>query len=119
MARAAVMAVYVTASSRREAADIGRAVVRSRLAACANIIPSMRSIYWWDGKLRSGAETVLILKTSAARLPALIARVKALHSYQCPCIEAFQVSAGFAPYLAWVRAETAPRKPRAVASRRR
>jgi periplasmic divalent cation tolerance protein len=112
MARAAVIAVYVTASGRREALAIGRALVKARLAACANIIPGMRAIYRWDGWLQSGAEAVLILKTTAPRLPALIARVKALHSYDCPCIEAFRVSGGFAPYLDWVRAETAPVKRR-------
>jgi periplasmic divalent cation tolerance protein len=108
MARAAVMAVYVTASGRREARDIGRAVVAARLAACANIIPGMRAVYRWDGRVQSGAEAVLILKTTAPRLKALIARVKDLHSYDCPCIEAFRVSGGFAPYLDWVRSETAP-----------
>jgi periplasmic divalent cation tolerance protein len=110
MARAAVMAVYVTASGRREALAIGRAVVKARLAACANVIPGMRAVYWWAGRVQSGTEAVLILKTTAPRLPALIARVKALHSYDCPCIEAFRVSRGFAPYLDWVRAETAPRR---------
>jgi len=102
----AVMFVYATAGDRTEALAIGRAVVEARLAACANVIDGMRSVYWWQGKVEEANEAVLILKTTADRLPALIARVKALHSYDCPCIEALPVAEGFAPFLDWVAQET-------------
>lgn len=100
------MFVYATAADAAEAGRIGRAVVAERLAACANVLPGMRSIYWWQGRLEDGTEAVLILKTTRERLPALIARVKALHAYDCPCIEALEVADGNPDFLAWVEAET-------------
>ena len=101
-----VMFVYATAADAGEAARIGRAVVSERLAACANILPGMRSYYWWEGQLAEGAETVLILKSTNERLSALIARVKELHSYDCPCIEALAVADGNPAFLDWVARET-------------
>jgi periplasmic divalent cation tolerance protein len=100
------MVVYATTADEGEARRIGRAVVEARLAACANILPGMRSLYWWQGKLEEGQEAVLILKTTEERLPALLTRVKELHSYDCPCIEALPVVGGHAPYLDWVAQET-------------
>jgi periplasmic divalent cation tolerance protein len=101
-----VMFVYVTAGDVAEAHRIGRAAVEARLAACANVIPGMRSVYWWQGKIEEGREAVLILKTTEDRLEALTARVKELHSYDCPCIEALPVIGGHPPYLDWVVQET-------------
>jgi periplasmic divalent cation tolerance protein len=99
--------VYATAADAAEAERIGRAVVSERLAACANVLPAMRSVYWWQGKLEEGSEAVLILKTTHERLDALVARVKALHSHDCPCIEALEVAGGNPEFLAWVARETA------------
>ena len=101
-----VMFVYVTAGDAVEALRIGRAAITERLAACANIIEGMRSVYWWNGAVQDGREAVLILKTTEDRLEALIARVRELHSYDCPCIEALPVVAGYAPFLDWVEGET-------------
>lgn len=100
------MFVYVTAGDTDEARRIGRAAVEARLAACANVLAGMRSIYWWEGKLTESEEAVLVLKTTEDRLEALIARVKDLHSYDCPCIEALPVTAGYQPFLDWVAQET-------------
>jgi periplasmic divalent cation tolerance protein len=101
-----VMFVYATAGDAAEARRIGRAVVEERLAACANVIDAMASIYWWEGKLQEADEAVLILKTTEDRLTALIERVRALHSYDCPCIEALAVTGGYPPFLDWVARET-------------
>lgn len=102
-----VMMAYVTASSRAEAVMIGRALVEERLAACANVFDGMTSIYRWDGKMHDEDEAVLVLKTTAARLAALTARIKQLHSYELPCVAAWPIADGNAPYLDWVRSETA------------
>lgn len=99
--------VYATASGEAEALGIGRTVVAERLAACANVLAPMRSVYWWEGKMEEATEAVLILKTAPAKLQALIARIKALHSYDCPCIEALEVKDGDPQFLAWVERETA------------
>ena|SRR5579883_1327243 len=98
--------VYVTAGDAEEARRIGRSIVEERLAACANIIPGMASLYWWEGAVQEGAEAVLILKTTTERLHALILRIRDLHSYECPAIEALPVAAAFEPYAEWVARET-------------
>lgn len=101
-----IMFVYVTTADSGEATRIARAIVEQRLAACANIIDGMRSVYWWQGALQEASETVLILKTVKERLGVLMAAVKALHSYDCPCIEAIEVADGDPEFFAWVRRET-------------
>lgn len=98
--------VYVTAGNAAEAKRIGRAVVEERLAACANVIDGMSSTYWWQGKLEEASEAVLILKTTTRRLDELTARVKALHSYDCPAIVAWPIDKGNAGYLDWIGEET-------------
>jgi periplasmic divalent cation tolerance protein len=102
----AVGMIYVTCGSVNEAREIGDAVVRERLAACANIIEGMRSIYWWQGAVEEGAETVLILKTAVANVPSLSERVKALHSYDVPCIAEIPLGGGNADYLDWIVTES-------------
>jgi periplasmic divalent cation tolerance protein len=100
--------IYVTASDNTEAETIGHAMVEERLAACANIIPGMRSLYWWEGQLETGAETVLILKTRRDLAERAVERVKALHSYDCPCALVLPIQAGNPAYLNWIGAETEP-----------
>src|SRR5688572_4862947 len=97
---------YVTAGSREEALVIGRALVAERLAACANILDGMTSLYWWHGSLEQAEETMVILKTRSALVPALTERVKELHSYECPCVVALPISAGSGDYLRWIETET-------------
>lgn len=103
--------VYMTAASREEAKKIGRALVEERLAACANVIDGMESVYWWQGKLAEDRETVLIAKTRAELVPALTERVKQLHSYTVPCVVALPILAGNPAYLDWLAAETAQPSP--------
>jgi len=103
--------VYITCASLDEAKTIGRALVEARLAACVNILPGMTSLYWWQGRIEEGQETVLIAKTRDTLLEALTAKVKALHSYTCPCVVAFPVHAGNADYVNWIEAETEDARP--------
>jgi len=98
--------IYVTCGSVNEARQIADAVVRARLAACANIIEGMRSVYWWEGEVQEAAETVLILKTAAANVPALSERVKALHSYDVPCIAEIPLGRGNEDYFDWIVRES-------------
>ncbi len=94
--------VYITAGSLDEARSIGRELVESGLAACVNIIGQVQSIYFWNGRIQDDAEAALIAKTTASRLSELIARVKAMHSYDCPCIVALPVCDGNPDFLDWV-----------------
>ena len=101
-----VRLVYMTAGSRDEARSIGRALLDSNLAACVNIIDNMNSLYMWEGDLQDDPEVIVIAKTSEQRIPALIDRVKALHSYECPCVLSIPVDSGNPEFLAWIRDET-------------
>lgn len=100
--------VYITAPHKAEAEKIAAAVVADRLAACANILPSMQSMYHWQGKIETAEETVLIFKTRETLFARLCDKVKELHSYETPCIIALPVTAGSSDYLDWIIAETKP-----------
>jgi periplasmic divalent cation tolerance protein len=98
------LVVLVTTPTPERAAEIARALVEERLAACGNVVPAIRSIYRWEGKVQDEQEALLVLKTTRARFDALRARVVALHPYQVPEVIALGVEAGHAPYLAWIAA---------------
>ena len=98
--------VYVTTKDKDEARRIGRALVESRLAACVNIIDGVNSIYWWEGEVQDETEAVLIAKTKEALVPELIEKVKALHSYSCPCVVSLPIQDGNPDFLSWIESET-------------
>ena len=98
--------IYMTAASKAEARKIGKALVESRLAACVNILDNMQSIYRWKEKIQEDSEVVLIAKTTEARVPRLIDKVKSLHSYDCPCIVSLPVIDGYPPFLDWIKMNT-------------
>lgn len=100
--------VYVTVPTEIEAKAIADAVVADRLAACANIVPGMRSVYHWKGKIEEGIETIVLFKTRATLFQALEARVKELHKYATPCIVAYPIVAAHQPYVDWIMEETKP-----------
>lgn len=98
--------VYVTTASRDEAATISKTIISERLAACANILGAMESVYWWDGVVQSEQEVLIFLKTKSELLEALIARITALHSYTCPCVVALPITDGNPHFLNWIDKET-------------
>ncbi len=100
--------VYVTAANRREARRVGAALLRERLAACVNLVGPVESQYWWQGKIETAREWLLLAKTRASLAKPLMARVKALHSYQTPCIVTLSLTAGNPAFLKWIGAETRP-----------
>jgi len=95
--------IYVTTPTREEAGKIAETVVTEKLAACANIFDRVTSIFHWNGKLCRENETVLILKTTGKRAEELSARIKQLHSYDCPCIVALPIEGGNPRFLNWVQ----------------
>jgi periplasmic divalent cation tolerance protein len=101
--------VYVTAGDPEEARRIARTVVEERLAACANILNPIESVFWWEGEVQQDSETALILKTSAERADDLTRRIKSLHSYECPCIVFLPIEKGFPDYLTWISDSCKPR----------
>jgi periplasmic divalent cation tolerance protein len=97
-----VVVVLVTVPSAEVGERIAAAVVPEHLAACVNILPGLRSIFFWKGRVEDEPEVLLLMKTRADRLAALEARVRALHPYSVPGFVALPVVAGHEPYLAWV-----------------
>ena len=94
--------VLITASSNDEAVKIGTSLVEEHLAACVNIVPEIRSVFFWEGKARDEQETLLLCKSRQQLLDKLIARVKELHSYTVPEILALPVIGGSPDYLSWL-----------------
>jgi periplasmic divalent cation tolerance protein len=101
--------VFVTTASEEEAARIGRAVVEDGLAACANVIPRIRSIFRWEGKVSDEQEALMLLKTRADLFDDLAKAVKRHHSYDVPEIIALPIGRGSADYLKWIRDVTSNR----------
>jgi periplasmic divalent cation tolerance protein len=99
--------VLMTAPDAAVAARLGEALVAESLAACATIVPSVTSIYRWQGAVHTDAEAQVLLKTQHARVPALLRRAAELHPYDVPELLALPVEAS-AAYGAWVREMTAP-----------
>ena len=98
--------VYVTAKNKEEAFAIGEKLVFMRLAACANVIDGVTSVYRWEGKIEESDEAVLIVKTREKLLCEIKLAVRKLHSYSCPCIEAIPIIDADKEYAEWVIAET-------------
>ncbi len=103
-----VRIVFVMAGDAVEAEKIARSIVEENLAACANIIGPLRSIYRWQGKIENAAEYLIMLKTRTSSYARLQRRVRELHSYQVPEIVALALATGSAPYLDWVFDSTQP-----------
>ena len=97
--------IYITTKDKDEARSIGRALLEARMVACVNVIDGVESMYWWEGKIQDDREALLIAKTIAANVPALMERVKELHSYDCPCILSFDVTEGNPAFFNWVGEE--------------
>jgi len=98
--------VFVTASSEEEAEKIASLLLERRKAACVTVAPRVSSRFWWQGKLDSAQESLLIIKTRAALVPELTDIVKKAHSYTVPEIVALPIVGGNQEYLDWVDQET-------------
>ncbi len=98
--------IYITVKNKAQAKKIGKELVKSRLAACVNIIDHMSSMYWWGKKIEYDQEAVLIAKTKESLVKELITKVKTMHSYSCPCVIALPVMDGNKAYLDWVAKES-------------
>ncbi len=98
--------VYVTTSSEMEATKIASTVISDRLAACANILGPVKSMYWWDGSVQTDQECSMLLKTRKDLFSRLEQKIRTLHSYDCPCIVALPLENGNASFLQWLSDQT-------------
>jgi periplasmic divalent cation tolerance protein len=100
--------VLSTADCMETAARIARTLVEDGEAACVNIVPGVRSIYRWQGKVCDDGELLLIIKSTQDRFEALRVQLKALHPYELPEVIAIPIITGDADYLRWLTANVAP-----------
>ena len=98
--------VYLTAKDAKEAEIISLRLVDENLAACVNILGTVDSVYRWKGKVIKDREYALLVKTRKSLIPKLTKIVKALHSYDCPCVVALPIEGGSSDYLKWIAQET-------------
>ena len=105
-ARVPALICLCTCPDAGTARRIADALVAERLAACVNVLPGVTSVYRWQGKVESAAETLLLAKSTDERLEALTARIVALHPYELPEVVAVDIAGGLPGYLAWIADET-------------
>ncbi|WKB51615.1 divalent-cation tolerance protein CutA [Eleftheria terrae] len=102
----ASLLAFTTIDSEDAARHLARQLLQERLVACVNVVPGVRSLYWWQGQLQESAEWLLLLKTTGQRWPQLKARLPELHPYEVPELIATGIADGLEPYLRWMVRET-------------
>lgn len=94
----------VTAPDVKTARKLAKAALDARLIACANLVPKIESLYWWRGKIESGSEVLMILKTTAGRLGELEKLIVSLHPYDTAEFLVVPLDRGAERYLKWIAA---------------
>ena len=98
--------VLVTAPDGETAETIGRKLLEERLVACVNVVPGLRSFYWWRGQIEESDELLMLLKARREDVKSIATRVRELHPYEVPEVVATDIVDGLGAYLDWVQAET-------------
>lgn len=102
--------VFITCKDQTEASAVADHLLKEKLIACANMVSGIQSMYWWQGKVNTDQEVLMIIKTRKALFPKIVKAVKALHSYTVPEIIALPIVAGNADYLKWIDDSTKGRR---------
>ena len=98
--------IYITFGSLKEAKRLGSQLVKNKLAACTNIIPTIYSTYIWKNKTMMDKECSMIVKTSKSRVKAAIKFIVKQHSYECPAVSAFPIQSTHADFQRWINEQT-------------
>ena len=98
--------IYITFGSLKEAKRLGSQLVKNKLAACTNIIPTIYSTYVWKNKTMMDKECSMIVKTSKSRVKAAIKFIVKKHSYECPAVSAFPIQSTHANFQRWINEQT-------------
>ncbi len=101
----AYIVLLITAGSIEEAQRISRALLEQKKVACVNIVPQISSLFWWQGKIDSESEVLLLAKTKASKLPEILDLVREIHSYDVPEVIALPILDGNREYLEWIDKE--------------
>ncbi|MBU0548803.1 MAG: divalent-cation tolerance protein CutA [Candidatus Omnitrophica bacterium] len=94
--------IFITCTNNRQAKKIAKELLKERLVACVNIVDKIDSFFWWQGKVDSAREVLLIAKSKKTLMPGIIRQVKLLHSYQVPEVIALPIIAGNKDYIKWI-----------------
>ena len=100
--------VLSTAASLKEAQKLSNLLLQHRLAACVNLLPSVRSCYRWRGKVTRSREVLMLIKTDRPKLKSIFKFLKLHHSYETPELIALPIQQGEAAYLRWLRENLRP-----------
>ena len=98
--------IYVTFGSLKEAKRLGAQLVKNKLAACTNIIPTIYSTYVWKNKTVIDKECSMIVKTSKLKVKEAITFIVKNHSYECPAVSAFPIESAHADFQRWINEQT-------------
>ncbi len=102
--------IMSTTDSQALAEKIADELLKLKLAACVNIIPSVQSRYWWQDKINSAEEFILLIKTAEHLFNEVFLTIKQIHSYECPEIISIPIIAGSEDYLNWIKSSIKPRQ---------
>lgn len=100
--------LYVTVPNKEEGIRIGHVLIKASLAACANVMDNVTSVFSWQGEIQEEAEAILFAKTRAALIEDATATIIKEHEYDCPCVVALPITGGNAEFIDWIKAETKP-----------
>ncbi len=107
MEAARYIVILITSDNIEEADHIARVLLEKKKVACVNIVRGIDSYFWWEGKVDSARENLLIAKTRASLLPEVVALVRKIHSYDVPEVIALPIIGGNQDYLEWIDQSTA------------
>jgi periplasmic divalent cation tolerance protein len=96
--------IFTTCANKKQADTIARELVKSKLAACVNIVGNIKSVFWWQAKLDKTNEVLLIIKSKKSKFDKIAKLVRAIHSYEVPEIISLPITAGNKDYLEWLDA---------------
>ncbi|MBP9855191.1 MAG: divalent-cation tolerance protein CutA [Candidatus Omnitrophica bacterium] len=102
--------IFITCKNKKEAENIADQLLKDKLIACANIISDIQSMYWWEGRVNSDQEVMMVIKTRKTLFSKIVKAVKAIHSYKVPEIIAMPIISGNKDYLNWIDDSTKGRK---------
>ena len=97
--------IFITTGTYEEADQVAEVLLKQRKAACINIVPGVRSRFWWEGQLHSDRENLLIVKAKASLLDEIVGLVKEVHSYDVPEVIALPIIGGSSDYVEWIGKE--------------
>lgn len=96
------MKLVLSTCPPNEAPAIAKRLLEDRLIACCNILPQVTSMYWWEGRISTDAEALLVMKAPDTLIDQLVATIKDIHPYEVPEVVVLPVEGGFEGYLSWV-----------------